>query len=151
VVIPADVLPALELLKAQGFLLIGATNQPDVARGKTPKQTVIDINTYLSQTLPLDDMRVCYHDDSDACHCRKPLPGLLLDAAKDYQIDLQKSFMIGDRYKDVEAGLHARCQTIWLRQDYLEKNPSSPPHFIASTFQEGALWILKTLNKEFHA
>ncbi len=148
VTIPDDVPNALQLLREKGFLLIGATNQPDVARGTTSQKTVEDINNFLIKKLSLHDIRVCYHDDKDHCECRKPRPGLLLNAARDYHVDLKNSFMIGDRYKDVEAGLHAGCRTIWLRRDYLEKNPSSPPHFIASTFLECALWILKTLNQE---
>lgn len=148
VTIPEDVPHALKLLRTEGFLLIGATNQPDVARGKTTQQTVEEINDFLMSKLSLNDIRVCYHDDHDQCECRKPRPGLLLDAARDYQIDLKNSFMIGDRYKDVEAGLHAGCRSIWLQRDYLEKNPFSPPHFIASTFLECTLWILKTLNQE---
>jgi D-glycero-D-manno-heptose 1,7-bisphosphate phosphatase len=140
--IPTDVKSALNTLKSQGFLLIGATNQPDVARGKTTRDHVEAIHSILMTLLPLDDIRVCYHDDVDHCICRKPSPGLLLEAAKKYDIDLQQSIMIGDRWKDIEAGKNAGCKTIWLRCDYEEPSPPRAPDFIASSLREAADWIL---------
>jgi D-glycero-D-manno-heptose 1,7-bisphosphate phosphatase len=141
--IPQDVPSALAKLKSAGFILIGATNQPDVARGTTSRALVDTINTEIMKTCPLDEIRVCFHDDVDECHCRKPLPGLLLDAAKDYAIDLQQSVMIGDRWKDIEAGQRAGCKTIWLNQNYAEKTPEIAPSFIATTLTEAVGWILK--------
>jgi len=73
---------------------------------------VEEINTELCRRLPLDSVRVCYHDDADSCACRKPAPGLLLAAAADLEIDLSRSYMIGDRWGDIEAGRRAGCQTI---------------------------------------
>ncbi len=137
-----DALAALNLLKQQAFLLIGATNQPDVARGTTSRVLVEAINTALLTKLPLDDIRVCYHDDADSCHCRKPEPGLLLAAAQDYDIDLTKSYMIGDRWKDIEAGRRAGCRTIWLDFQYREKFLSAAPNFIAHSLTQAAEWIL---------
>lgn len=140
-VIPAEVLPALELLKALGYLLIGATNQPDVARGATELKTVERINQALLAKLPLQEIRVCYHDDKDNCHCRKPLPGLLMDAAEEHEIDLEKSFMIGDRWKDVAAGQGAGCKTIWLNKDYDEKAPEKMPDYTTNSLLAAANWI----------
>src|SRR5690349_1452719 len=82
--IPDDVPHALSALKAEGYLLIGATNQPDVARGKTPRELVESINAKVMQVCALDEIRVCYHDDHDNCHCRKPLPGLIIEAANEH-------------------------------------------------------------------
>ena len=130
-----------EALKADGFLLIGATNQPDVARGATPQAIVEAINAKLMATLKLDEIRVCYHDDHDQCQCRKPLPGLLIEASKEHDIDLKQSVMIGDRWKDVEAGKNAGCKTIWLRAGYQEQDPPRPPDFIATSLLEAAQWI----------
>ena len=62
--------------------------------------------------LPLDDLRVCFHDDAEQCLCRKPAPGLLLAAARDHNINLKTSFMIGDRWKNIEAGQRAACKII---------------------------------------
>ncbi len=61
-------------LRKAGYLLIGITNQPDVARGTTAKSAVEEINAYLSHRLSMDSFRVCYHDDADQCECRKPKP-----------------------------------------------------------------------------
>jgi D-glycero-D-manno-heptose 1,7-bisphosphate phosphatase len=71
--------------------------------------------------LPLDDVRVCYHTDADQCECRKPRPGMLLQAAADWQIDLRSSFMIGDRWRDIDAGRAAGCRTILVGGGYAEQ------------------------------
>lgn len=139
--IPDDVPHGLAALKAAGYVLIGATNQPDVARGTTPRELVESINARVMQVCALDDIRVCYHDDLHNCHCRKPLPGLIIEAANDHAIDLKNSIMIGDRWKDIEAGQKAGCKTIWLNQNYAEKSPEAPD-FIATSFREAIEWIL---------
>ena len=95
------ILPGVEdsiiKLKQLDFLCIIVTNQPDVSRGKIEKKTVIKMNDYLNKELKLDDIFVCFHDDIDKCECRKPKPGLILEAAKKWNINLKKSYMIGDR------------------------------------------------------
>lgn len=139
-VIAKDVLLALQLLKSLGYLLIAATNQPDVARGTTERSTVESINQHLMACLPLNDIRVCYHDDHENCHCRKPAAGLLLQAAKDFKVNLKKSFMIGDRWKDIAAGQEAGCKTIWLNKNYQEIVPKKPDYTVTSLF-EAAIWI----------
>jgi D-glycero-D-manno-heptose 1,7-bisphosphate phosphatase len=144
--IPDDVPRALAALKSAGFMLIGATNQPDVARGTTPQSLVEAINKKIIQICALDEMRVCYHDDKDQCECRKPLPGLLISAANDHAIDLGNSIMIGDRWKDIEAGQRAGCKTIWINQNYAEKSPEKSPDFTATALREAAEWILQNMN-----
>ena len=129
-------------LKKAGFLLIGATNQPDVARGKTEREVVESINQYLLAKLPLDEIYVCYHDDVDQCLCRKPGPGLLLKAAKQHGIDLSKSFMVGDRWKDIAAGKRAGCRTIWLDYHYQEPFLTAAPDFTTATLMGAASWIV---------
>lgn len=138
-----DVLPALQTLKSLGYLLIGATNQPDVARGTTERSVVEAINAHLMQTLPLHEINVCYHDDKDACACRKPEPGLLLEAAQKHNIDLKNSFMIGDRWKDIAAGQAAGCKTIWLNRNYQESAPKQSPDFVATSLLQAANWIME--------
>lgn len=140
--VPEDAAHTLHALKATGFLLIGATNQPDVARGISTQASIEAINTKLMEILPLDEIRVCYHDDKDQCHCRKPLAGLLTDAALQHGIDLKNSYMIGDRWKDIEAGQLAGCKTIWLKQHYQEKEPKQAADLIAANLTEAAAWIL---------
>ena len=140
--IPDDVLSALGKLKAAGFLLIGATNQPDVARGDNTIEAVEAINKKLMAILPLDEIYVCYHDDADQCQCRKPLPGLITDAAIHHDVDLTASFMVGDRWKDVEAGQRAGCKTVWLNQGYQEQAPKHPANFTATSLTQAADWII---------
>ena len=115
-------------LRAAGFLLVMVTNQPDVARGTLERETVEAINQALRDRVALDDIRVCYHDDQDECSCRKPLPGMLLQAAEDWQIDLSASFMVGDRWRDIEAGRRAGCVTVFIDYEYAEPERSAPDH-----------------------
>lgn len=134
-----EILPGVEdaLLKLgrAGYLLIVVTNQPDVARGTTTKEAVEEINDFLASRLPLDDFRTCYHDSADRCGCRKPQPGALLSAARMHGIDLEKSFMVGDRWRDVEAGQRAGCRTCFIDYGYGEKQPENVDFRVASLFE----------------
>jgi len=112
---------ALDKLKAAGYLLIVVTNQPDVGRGTQQKSIVEEMHEVLRTILPLDEIYVCYHGYDGECECRKPQPGMLLAAAREFKIDLKKSFMIGDRSKDIEAGKAAGCKTIFIDYQYSEK------------------------------
>jgi D-glycero-D-manno-heptose 1,7-bisphosphate phosphatase len=116
---------ALARLKSAGFLLIVVSNQPDVARGTTPRARVEAINAALADALPIDEFRTCFHDDGDACACRKPRPGLLLDAASRWHIDLARSFMVGDRWRDIDAGRRAGCRTVFIDYGYAEPQPQA--------------------------
>jgi len=140
-----EVLPgvanALERLHDAGFRLIVVTNQPDVARGTQTRETVDVINNSLRAQLVLDEFRVCCHDDAEHCSCRKPRPGMLLDAAKDHHIDLAASYMIGDRWRDIEAGEHAGCVTIFVDHGYQEQQPQQFRTRVRS-LAEAADWIL---------
>ena len=139
------VLRSLTSLKDAGFLLIVVTNQPDVARGITEKHEVEAINCYLANRLPIDEILTCYHDDQDECKCRKPLPGALQAAAYEHRIDLRHSFMVGDRWKDIEAGKRAGCRTIFIDYGYAEQGPTGFSWRVES-FGEAANIIL-TNNK----
>ena len=145
-----EILPGVEdglrLLHRAGYLLIGATNQPDVARGKQRQIVVEKINQILLDSLPLLEIRVCYHDDPDECNCRKPLAGLLLQAAEAHNIDLAKSFMVGDRWKDIEAGRRAGCTTILIDYGYNEPE-LSVPHYRVHSLKEAA-YLIDNLEKE---
>ena len=112
-------------LKKLNFVCLVVTNQPDVSRGKIEKKTVIKMNNYLKDEIKLDDIFVCYHDDHDNRKCRKPKSGLLLDAGKKWNIDLKKSYMIGDRGKDIEAGRCIGCKTIFIDYNYKEAKPKN--------------------------
>lgn len=116
---------ALSALHAAGWLLIVVTNQPDVARGTMARSTVEAINRMLQEALPIDEFHVCYHDSADNCDCRKPSPGALLRAAAEHGIDLAASYMVGDRWRDIEAGANAGCKTVFVDHKYDEKRPQS--------------------------
>jgi len=132
---------AMNALNKNGWLLIVVSNQPDVARGTVKKSLVEEINKYLAQLLPIDDFFVCFHDDIDNCSCRKPLPGLILEAASKYNIDLESSFMIGDRWKDIDAGIEAGCKTIFLDYHYHERKPLKMDYTV-SNLQNAVLDII---------
>ena len=132
---------ALEGLQEAGYLLIVITNQPDVARGTTSKETVEEINEALAAMLPIDEFRTCYHDSVDGCGCRKPQPGALLSAARLHGIDLARSFMVGDRWRDVVAGQRAGCKTCFIDYGYAEKQPELVDFRVAS-LSEAARIIL---------
>jgi D-glycero-D-manno-heptose 1,7-bisphosphate phosphatase len=116
---------ALSGLKAAGFCLIVVTNQPDVARGTVPRALVDAMNNRLETLLPLEAIITCFHDSADDCDCRKPKPGMLLAAARDWDIDLSISYMIGDRWRDIEAGARAGCTTIFIDYGYDEQQPET--------------------------
>jgi D-glycero-D-manno-heptose 1,7-bisphosphate phosphatase len=123
---------ALVSLHEAGFMLIVVTNQPDVARGTTSMAVVEEINSYLATCLPIDEFRTCYHDNGDGCDCRKPLPGALRAAAEQHDIDLTQSYMVGDRWRDIEAGQGAGCSTIFIDYGYAEKQPKLVNHRVQS-------------------
>ena len=115
---------ALRDLKSLGYLLIVVTNQPDVARGTLRAAQVEAIHARLADQLPIDDFRACFHDDGDGCRCRKPRPGMLLDAAAHWRIDLARSYMVGDRWRDVDAGTAAGCRAFLVDYGYDEPAPA---------------------------
>jgi D-glycero-D-manno-heptose 1,7-bisphosphate phosphatase len=140
---------ALARLKEAGFLLLVVTNQPDVARGTQTLEIVETMHLGMAATLPIDDFFVCWHDDADRCNCRKPLPGLLYSAADRYDVDLCRSFMIGDRWRDIDAGATAGCRTVLVDREYNERHPRYRPDFRTSSITGAAdwiLWILGTCN-----
>jgi D-glycero-D-manno-heptose 1,7-bisphosphate phosphatase len=98
----------------------------------------------LRKRLPLDDIFVCCHTDEDNCNCRKPMPGMLLEAARKYNIELAASFMVGDRWRDVEAGYNAGCKTILIDYGYSEKPPDHEPDLRVSSLREAADWIIRS-------
>jgi D-glycero-D-manno-heptose 1,7-bisphosphate phosphatase len=133
---------ALARLKSAGFLLIVVTNQPDVARGLTRREEVAAMHAALMAALPLDACMVCLHDDADRCDCRKPKPGLLLQAAQKHSIDLAGSFLIGDRWRDIDAGAATGCRTIWIDRSYSEPPPKHAPDARVTSLNAAVDWVL---------
>jgi len=143
-----EVASSLSALKAHGFALYVITNQPDVARGTQTREAVENIHQTLLSSLPIDDIFVCYHDDNDDCDCRKPLPGLLLEARSKHNIDLSRSFVVGDRWRDIDAGHNAGCKTVLIDYGYRERAPARPPEATVRSLREAADWIISSALKE---
>ena len=113
------------MLKQAKFLLVVASNQPDVGRGTLKRETAEAINDVIGKALPVDRIEVCYEGD-DSCEFRKPKPGMLLRAAKELEIDLASSFMVGDRWRDIDAGHAAGCTTFFIDNGYRESLRQAP-------------------------
>lgn len=111
------------------YYLIMITNQPDYSRGVNSKKNIINVNNFLKKKLNLDMIYVCYSDNEKNID-RKPNPGMLLKAKKKYKINLKKSFMIGDRWRDIGAGNRAGCRTIFIDRNYSEKLTYKPNYSI---------------------
>jgi D-glycero-D-manno-heptose 1,7-bisphosphate phosphatase len=113
---------ACRRLKQAGFVLIVVTNQPEVGRGTMKKEVVEAMHTKMCRELPIDRVRVCYHPGHgmSQCDCRKPKTGLLVSAAQELNIDLAQSWMVGDRWRDIDCGFAAGCRTIFIEHGYSE-------------------------------
>jgi D-glycero-D-manno-heptose 1,7-bisphosphate phosphatase len=122
---------ACRRLRQAGFALVVATNQPDVARGTETVEGVRAINDVIREQIEIDEFVECIHDDADNCDCRKPKPGMLVAAAQRLGLDLTRSYMVGDRWKDVEAGRRAGCATVFVDRGYTERQPDQPDVVVA--------------------
>lgn len=143
-----EVFAACAKLKVAGFILVVATNQPDVGRGTLAKETVEKIHAHMTTQLPIDRVEVCYHPGKGLsdCDCRKPKPGMLLRTARELNIDLAQSWMVGDRWRDVDCGHAAGCKTIFIDRGYAEELKQKPD-FFARHLDEAADIILAQAKK----
>jgi transaldolase len=142
---------AVRELRAAGFALVVVTNQPDIARRTIPRMTVDAINARLLAMLDLDEILVCAHDDADGCACRKPKPGLVHDGARRHAIDLRRSYLVGDRWRDIEAGHAAGCRTVLVDRGYAERTSTIAPDAIVASVLEAANWIIADARSTMHA
>ena len=108
----------LEEFKKMGFLLFIISNQPDISRGFIEKGITEKISKIIYDNFPIKEILICPHDDHHYCNCRKPKPGMIFELSKKYDIDIKKSFLIGDNWKDTEAGQKAGCKTIIINTKY---------------------------------
>lgn len=140
-----DVVSGCERLKAGNFLLVVITNQPDVGRGKQSRETVEAMHLKMQSALPsLDRIEICYHAGErygDPCNCRKPRPGLILRAAAELKIELAASYVIGDRWRDVDCARAAGCRAIFIQRDY-EESLSELPDFTVRNFNDAVNTLL---------
>jgi D-glycero-D-manno-heptose 1,7-bisphosphate phosphatase len=140
-----EILPGVEeactRLRNAGYLLVIVTNQPDVGRGKVARDVVDVMNRALAEKLHIDSVEVCAHDGYIPCACRKPAPGMLLNAAATLGIDLSTSVMVGDRSGDIEAGQRAGCRTVYIAWGHGEALKTSPD-LTTDSLSGAADWIL---------
>ena len=134
---------ACEQLRADGYALVVVTNQPDVARGTLAREDLDRIHARLRELIPLDGVYACLHDDADGCACRKPRPGMMLDAASHLSLDLRGSAMIGDRWRDIEAARRAGVRSVHLSWDYDEPGPVGADVTVTS-LSDAVGWIRRT-------
>lgn len=140
-------LPGVEegcaLLRYAGFLLVVATNQPDVGRGTLDQAVVEEIHARMCELLPIDRVEVCYDPGKgESSEFRKPNPGMLLRAAEALKIDLPRSFMIGDRWRDIDCGFAAGCRTIFIDYGYTE-GLRQHPDFRAASLLDAARIVVE--------
>ena len=129
---------AVARLRSLGYLVFVTSNQPDVARGLLSREDLDQMTAALRAAVPLDEVAVCPHDDADRCTCRKPLPGMLTGLAERWSVDLAASYMVGDSWKDVEAGRAAACRTIYVGPPGQWR---SPPDVVAGSLPEAVARI----------
>ena len=115
---------SLKRLRADGFKLFVVTNQPDIARGLMPRESLRLMTDRIMATLAVDEVRVCPHDDRDCCRCRKPKPGMLVDLVREHGVELRESYLIGDSWKDTLAARAAGCRSIILDRPYNQGDPA---------------------------
>ena len=130
-------------LRSSGFLCIVITNQPEIARGLLSPETLEEMHNILKSRVAVDDIFVCHHDSTEGCQCHKPQPGMILAAAKKWDIDLKTSYMIGDRWRDIGAGRTAGCYNILIERPYSQ---CSSADVSVSNLEEAVQLILKKEN-----
>lgn len=139
---------ALRAFRKAGLLSIVVTNQPDVGAGRQSIDRVSVIHEELNKVLPLDGIEVCFHTDVDACDCRKPKPGMLLRAAARHGLDLSQCYLVGDRWRDIEAGQQVGCTCFFIDYNYAEKRPE-PPFTQVTSLSDASRFILRKATSGF--
>jgi len=133
-------LEAVDRLADAGHLVFITTNQPDVARGHVSSAIIEEIMIRIRSHVHIDDTRVCTHEDADDCACRKPKPGMLMDLARHWHVDLARSWMIGDMWRDVAAARAAGCRSVLIRTAY---NRAASADLEADTLAEAVERVLE--------
>jgi D-glycero-D-manno-heptose 1,7-bisphosphate phosphatase len=134
-----DAAGEVERLRAAGFICVVVTNQPEVARGSLDRDVLDEMHRRLRASIPVDDLEACPHTDEDGCVCRKPRPGMLQSAAQRWDLDLATSFLVGDRWRDIEAGRAVGCATLLIERPY---SNCTTADVCVQTLSEAVDWIL---------
>jgi len=136
----------LEAFRDAGLKVIVVTNQPDVATGKQSLEIVEEIHNFLLGNFAIDEIKACYCVEGEDCPCYKPKPKMILDAAEEWGVNLARSFMIGDRWRDVGAGQASNCTTFFIDYGYDEKQPDKPDYKVASLTEAAQIILTDLLN-----
>jgi len=142
----------IRLLNKHGFKVVIITNQSGIARGYFTEEMLSRIHDKMRRDLAkssahVDAIYYCPHHPDDHCECRKPKPKMLLQAASDLNIDLGKSYVIGDKNIDIEMGENAGCQTILIAEGNKETDKQAPcPDYTASSIDDAARWTIAKQN-----
>lgn len=126
---------AVSLLHKNGFVTVVVTNQPDISRGDLSIELLSEFHRIISAETGIKNFYICHHDDKEDCECRKPRIGLITNAARELDLDLSKSFLVGDRWKDIEAGQRAGCRCFFVDYHYSERRPTPPFHTVTSLLE----------------
>jgi D-glycero-D-manno-heptose 1,7-bisphosphate phosphatase len=130
---------AVRAVREAGYVALVATNQPELATGELAQTTLDAMHALLSTAVPLHAIYVCPHRDADGCRCHKPRPGLLERAGEEWDLDLARSYLIGDRWRDIGAGAAAGCETVLLSRPY---SGDCQPTYAAPDLKDAVGWIL---------
>lgn len=139
---------SVKILKEHGFLVIIATNQSGIARGIYTENQMHEVHASIQDQLtePIDAFYFCPHLPNDGCRCRKPNLGMIEQACQDFAIDLNESWMIGDKVLDIELGQNANIKTALVKTGYGEKDAEklqNTPDFIAETLIDAVRFIIE--------
>ena len=137
-----DARSALDSAISAGFRIVVVTNQPDVGNGRIDRSIVEEMHDQLRKHLPIELIKTCFHRQDEGCECRKPCPGMLLEAASELDLDASQGFMVGDRASDVEAGLRAGCRCVFIDRFYTAERAPSGHCCTVTTLAEAIDWIV---------
>lgn len=130
---------AVAAFRQAGYLTFVVTNQPDVSRGLMSADALAAIHADLVDQAPVDEVSACLHDNADQCACRKPRPGMILDLADRWSVDLAASWMVGDMDRDIDCGRQAGVRTVLLGRDY---NSQAGADVVVPDIRQAMAWIL---------
>jgi len=151
--------PAIRRLNEAGLKVVLVSNQSGIARGYFSEALLQQVHQQLSELLAaggarLDGLYLCTHHPNEGCPCRKPKPELLLRAARDLDLDLSRSYLVGDRYKDIETAANAGVEGLLVltgygrgEYEFLPQPAPAPPVYVAQDLEDAAAWILADLGK----
>jgi len=141
---------AIADLSAAGYVCVVVTNQPDIARGSSSWDTVWAIHQAIAAQTALRHFYVCPHDDASACCCRKPLPGLLLQAAAELGLDLSRSYLVGDRWRDMAAAEGAGVPSFFVDHGWQERRPERWDWRVHSLAEAATLILSRPISEKQH-